>query len=52
MPLVAGSRRASFTHRRSDRYLRDLARAVRSGTLPGTAEFAQIVATYDFVVPA
>jgi len=33
-------------------YLRDLARAVGSGTMPGTAEFARIVAKYDFVVPA
>jgi mannose-6-phosphate isomerase-like protein (cupin superfamily) len=33
-------------------YLRDLAAAVRSGTMPGTAEFAQIVAKHDFVVSA
>jgi quercetin dioxygenase-like cupin family protein len=33
-------------------YLRDLARAMRSDTMPGTAEFAQLVAKYDFVVPA
>jgi quercetin dioxygenase-like cupin family protein len=35
-----------------ENYLRDLANAMRSGTMPGTAEFAQIVAKYDFVVPA
>jgi hypothetical protein len=33
-------------------YLRDLAEAMRSGTMPGTLEFAQIVAKYNFVVPA
>ena len=32
-------------------YLRDRARATRSGTMPGTAEFAQIVSKYDFVLP-
>ena len=35
-----------------ENYLRDLAGAMRSGTMPGTPEFAQIVAKYDFVVPA
>ena len=34
-----------------ENYLRDLAEAMRSGTMPGSAEFAQIVARYDFVVP-
>ena len=32
-------------------YLRDLANAMRSGTMPGTPEFAKIVAKYDFVMP-
>ncbi len=35
-----------------EHYLRDLAAAMRSGTMPGTPAFAQIVAKYDFVVPA
>ncbi len=35
-----------------EHYLRDLADAMRAGTMPGSAEFAQIVAKYDFVVPA
>ena len=35
-----------------EHYLRDLAGAMRSGTVPGTAEFAQLVAKYDFVVSA
>lgn len=35
-----------------ENYLRDLADAMRSGTMPGSSEFAQIVAKYDFVVPA
>ena len=35
-----------------ENYLRDLANAMRSGTMPGTPEFAQIVAKYDFVLPA
>ncbi len=35
-----------------ENYLRELADAMRAGTMPGTAEFAQIVAKYDFVVPA
>ncbi len=35
-----------------EHYLRDLAAAMRAGTMPGSAEFAQIVAKYDFVVPA
>jgi len=34
-----------------EKYLRDLAAAMRSGTMPGTPEFATIVAKYDFVVP-
>jgi mannose-6-phosphate isomerase-like protein (cupin superfamily) len=34
-----------------ENYLRDLADAMRSGSMPGTPEFAQIVAKYDFVVP-
>jgi hypothetical protein len=34
-----------------ERYLRDLADATRSGTIPGTPEFAAIAARYDFVVP-
>jgi quercetin dioxygenase-like cupin family protein len=34
-----------------ENYLRGLAEAVGSGTMPGTPEFAQIVAKYDFVVP-
>jgi mannose-6-phosphate isomerase-like protein (cupin superfamily) len=32
-------------------YLRDLAGAMHAGTMPGTPEFARIVAKYDFVVP-
>jgi oxalate decarboxylase/phosphoglucose isomerase-like protein (cupin superfamily) len=35
-----------------EHYLRDLADAMRAGTMPGSAEFAQLVAKYDFVVPA
>jgi quercetin dioxygenase-like cupin family protein len=35
-----------------EHYLRDLAAAMRSGTMPGNPAFAQIVAKYDFVVPA
>jgi quercetin dioxygenase-like cupin family protein len=34
-----------------EKYLRDLANAMRSGTMPGTPDFATIVAKYDFVVP-
>jgi mannose-6-phosphate isomerase-like protein (cupin superfamily) len=34
-----------------ENYLRDLAGAMHAGTMPGTAEFARIVAKYDFVVP-
>jgi quercetin dioxygenase-like cupin family protein len=34
-----------------EHYLRDLAAAVRSGVMPGSTEFAQIVATHDFIVP-
>ena len=32
-----------------EEYLRDLADAMRSGTMPGTPDFAAIVAKYDFV---
>ena len=35
-----------------EHYLRDLAAATRAGAFPGPAEFAQLVAKYDFVVPA
>ena len=35
-----------------EHYLRELAGAMRAGTFPGTAEFARLVAKYDFVVPA
>ncbi|HSH80544.1 MAG TPA: hypothetical protein VLA19_18600 [Herpetosiphonaceae bacterium] len=35
-----------------ENYLRELADAMRAGTMPGTAEFARIVAKYDFVMPA
>ena len=34
-----------------ENYLRDLADAMDSGTMPGTPEFAKIVAKYDFVMP-
>ena len=34
-----------------ENYLRDLADAMDSGTMPGTPEFAKIVAKYDFVLP-
>jgi oxalate decarboxylase/phosphoglucose isomerase-like protein (cupin superfamily) len=34
-----------------EKYLRDLADAMRSGTMPGTPDFAQIVTNYDFAVP-
>lgn len=34
-----------------EKYLRDLADAMRSGTMPGTLDFATIAAKYDFVVP-
>ncbi len=34
-----------------ENYLRDLADAMRSGTMPGSPEFARVVAKYDFVVP-
>jgi len=34
-----------------ENYLRDLADAMRSGSMPGTPEFAQVVAKYDFVIP-
>ena len=34
-----------------EKYLRDRADATRSGTMPGTSDFAAIVAKYDFVVP-
>ncbi len=33
-----------------EHYLHDLSEAMRAGTMPGSAEFAQIVAKYDFVV--
>jgi quercetin dioxygenase-like cupin family protein len=33
-----------------EKYLRDLADAMRSGTMPGTPDFAAIVAKHDFVV--
>ncbi len=35
-----------------ENYLRDLAGAMRAGAMPGTAAFAEIVAKYDFVIPA
>lgn len=35
-----------------EHYLRALADAMRAGTMPGTAAFAQLVAKYDFAVPA
>jgi mannose-6-phosphate isomerase-like protein (cupin superfamily) len=35
-----------------EHYLRELAGAMRAGAFPGTAEFARLVAKYDFVVPA
>ncbi len=34
-----------------ENYLCDLAGAMRSGTMPGSPEFARVVAKYDFVVP-
>jgi mannose-6-phosphate isomerase-like protein (cupin superfamily) len=35
-----------------EKYLRDLADAIRSGTIaPGTPDFAKIIAKYDFTVP-
>ena len=34
-----------------EKYLRDVAEATRLGTMPGTPDFAAIVAKYDFVVP-
>jgi mannose-6-phosphate isomerase-like protein (cupin superfamily) len=34
-----------------EHYLRELAGAMRAGAFPGTADFAQLVAKYDFVVP-
>jgi quercetin dioxygenase-like cupin family protein len=34
-----------------EKCLRDLADATRLGTMPGTPDFATIVAKYDFVVP-
>ena len=33
-----------------EKYLRDLADAMRSGTVPGTPDFAAIAAKYDFTV--
>jgi mannose-6-phosphate isomerase-like protein (cupin superfamily) len=35
-----------------EHYLRELAGAMHAGTFPGTAEFARLVAKYDFVLPA
>jgi mannose-6-phosphate isomerase-like protein (cupin superfamily) len=32
-------------------YLRDLAGAMDAGVFPGTAEFARVVAKYDFILP-
>ena len=32
-------------------YLRELAHAMQQGTMPGSEEFAKIVAKYDFVLP-
>jgi len=34
-----------------EKYLRDVADATRLGTMPGTPDFAAIVAKYDFLVP-
>src|SRR5262249_1064699 len=34
-----------------EHYLRELAGAMRAGAFPGPAEFARLVAKYDFVVP-
>jgi quercetin dioxygenase-like cupin family protein len=34
-----------------EKYLRDLSDATHSGTMPGTPDFAKIVAKYDFVIP-
>lgn len=34
-----------------EQYLRDVADAMRSGTMAGAPEFSTIVAKYDFVVP-
>lgn len=34
-----------------EKYLRDLAGAMRRGTIPGSPEFERIVGKYDFVVP-
>jgi mannose-6-phosphate isomerase-like protein (cupin superfamily) len=34
-----------------EKYLRDVADAKSSGTMPGTPDLAKIVAKYDFVVP-
>jgi mannose-6-phosphate isomerase-like protein (cupin superfamily) len=34
-----------------EEYLRDLAGAMRRGTIPGSPEFERIVGKYDFVVP-
>jgi len=35
-----------------ENYLRDLAEAMRAGTMPGAPDFAKVVAKYDFTVPA
>jgi mannose-6-phosphate isomerase-like protein (cupin superfamily) len=34
-----------------EHYLRDLADAIDAGVFPGSSDFAQIVAKYDFVLP-
>lgn len=34
-----------------EHYLRDLAAAMEAGVMPGSAEFAQVVANHDFEVP-
>lgn len=34
-----------------EHYLRDLSNAMRAGRMPGTPEFAAVVAKYDFIVP-
>jgi quercetin dioxygenase-like cupin family protein len=34
-----------------ENYLRELTAAMRSGTMPGTQEFAKIVEKYDFILP-
>ena len=34
-----------------EKYLRDIADAMRSGTMPGSPDFEAIAARHDFVVP-